>query len=200
VITIKTGFALMPAKAARAELSATDFKVLLAIGLHADKDGRAYPSMTRVSEIIGVRRGDIPRSINRLEECGLLRRQRVPRAKGGWQVNRYELVYEPLGDVRNSADMDVRSTTDTQGVRKSADTCPQICGQGVRSDAALTNHLTNQGTKQAYQEEVRKEEVGVNGRGVLNTDNIPPERCRWPLGAGCDRPAVTGSAMCARHG
>jgi RIO-like serine/threonine protein kinase len=97
VITIKTGFALVPAKAARAELSATDFRVLLAIGLHADKDGRAYPSMARLGEITGIRRGDIPRSLKRLEECGLLRRQRVPRAKGGWQVNQYELVYEPLG-------------------------------------------------------------------------------------------------------
>ena len=199
MITINTGFALMSAKAARAELSATDFKVLLAIGLHADKDGRAFPSMARVAEIIGVRRGDIPRSLNRLEECGLLRRQRAPRAKGGWQVNRYELVYEPLGDVRNSADMDVRSTTDTPGVRKSADTCTQICGQGVRSDAALTNHLTNQGTKQAYQEESQAGVGAINGGGVRSVADTPPERCRWPLGAGCDKPAVPGMGMCARH-
>ena len=199
MITINTGFALMPAKAARAELSATDFKVLLAIGLHADKDGRAFPSMARVAEIIGVRRGDIPRSLNRLEECGLLRRQRAPRAKGGWQVNHYELVYEPLGDVSNAADRDVRNTADTPGVRKSADTCTQICGQGVRSDAALTNHLTNQIT-QSYQKEAEKEEAGaINGGGVRSVVDTPPERCRWPLGAGCDRPAVPGMGMCARH-
>lgn len=134
-------FARVPASAVHAELSATDFKVLLAISLHADRDGRAFPSMARVAEIIGIRRGDIPRSLKRLEECGLMRRQRVPRPKGGWQVNHYELVYEPLGDVRKSADTDVRSTTDTKGVRKSADRCPQPCGQGVRKSAALTKPI-----------------------------------------------------------
>ena len=238
--TIKTGFALMPAKAARAELSAADFKVLLVIGLHADKKGCAFPSMVRIAEIIGTRRGDIPRSLKRLEECGLLRRQRVPRANGGWQVNHYELVYEPLGDVSNTADRDVRNTADTQHVRKSADRCPQNCGQGVRKSAALTNHLTNQITKKAYQEETQKVGVGViNGGGVRNTadtpadepavcpgpnpgtpdpadagaeghgqidpavalDLIPPAAlCRWPLGDGCDKPAVPGLSLCARHG
>jgi predicted transcriptional regulator len=198
VSTIKTGFAMIPAKAATAKLSATDWAVLHVIGLHADKAGKAFPSMARIAEIIGIKRGDVPRSLNRLEKRGLLSRERVPRPKGGWQVNHYQMLYEPLEDVRNTADRDVRSTTDTPGVRSTTDTCPQHNRQGVRSDAALTNHLTIQVTE-AYQEEVGKVE-GVNDGGVRNTPDIPPERCRWPLGAGCDRAAVTGTGMCARHG
>jgi hypothetical protein len=160
VITVNAGFARIPAKAATTKLSATDWAVLHVIGLHADKAGRAFPSMARIAEIIGIRRGDIPRSLNRLEKRGLLSRERVPRPKGGWQVNHYQLLCEPIGDVSETTEMDVRSTTDTRGVRNTADTCPQHNRQGVSCIAALTDHLTTQITEKAYQEETQKEGVG----------------------------------------
>jgi hypothetical protein len=161
----------------------------------------------------------------------LLSRERVPRPKGGWQVNHYQLLYEPIGDVS--------STTDTPGVRSTTDICPQHNRQGVSCIAALTDHLTNQITEEAYQEETQKEGVGLNGGGVRNTadtkadepaacpgpnpgtpdpadagaeghgqidpavalDPLPPAAlCRWPLGDGCDKPAVPGLSLCARHG
>src|SRR4029077_12735098 len=86
VITINTGFAMMPAKAATAELSATDWAVLHAIALHADKDGRAFPSMGRISAITGIKRHHVARAIGRIEQRRLMRHDRVPRPNGGWQA------------------------------------------------------------------------------------------------------------------
>jgi RIO-like serine/threonine protein kinase len=95
----KARFAKIPARAARAKLSATDWGVLHAIALHADKEGRAFPSMARIAEIVGIQRNNVPRSIERLEERRLLRRKRMTKPNGGWQVSHYQLVFEPLGDV-----------------------------------------------------------------------------------------------------
>src|SRR5438552_13151455 len=103
--TVNASFSRVPAKAVRAKLRQTDWAVLHVIGLHADKDGRAFPSMARIAEIAGIRRGDVPRSLTRLADRGLLSRERVPRPKGGWQVNQYQLLYEPIGDVRSTTDI-----------------------------------------------------------------------------------------------
>lgn len=90
-------FVKIPARAAGAGLSATDWAVLHAIALHADKDGKAFPSMDRIAKIVGIQRNNVPRAIARLEERNLLRRSRSPRPTGGWQVSHYELIFEPLG-------------------------------------------------------------------------------------------------------
>jgi hypothetical protein len=202
VITVNAGFARIPAKAATAKLTQTDWAVLHAIGLHADKDGRAFPSMARIAEITGIKRHNVARAIGRIERRGLLRRHRVPRPNGGWQVNHYELVYEPLGDVIPSDNTPhVLSTDNTpgKGVLSRDNRCSQHREQGVISSETLTNHLTTQGTEQAYQKEAQAGVGVTNGGGVLTGDNTPPARCRWPLGAGCERPAVPGMGMCARH-
>ena len=202
MITINAGFARIPAKAARAKLSATDWAVLHVIGLHADKDGRAYPSMARIAEITGIKRHNVARAIGRIEQRGLMRHNRVPRPNGGWQVNQYQLLYEPLGDVipsDNTPHVISTDNTPAEGVLSTDNRCSQHREQGVISSETLTNHLTTQGTEEAYQEETQKGVGSINGGSVLSGDSTPPERCRWPLGAGCERPAVTGSAMCARH-
>ena len=193
MITVNAGFARIPAKAGTAKLSATDWAVLHVIALHADKDGRAFPGMGRIAGIIGIKRYNVPRSIARLEQRGLLRRQRVPRPKGGWQVNHYELVYEPIGDVVTT------DNTSPEGVLNTDNRCSQQEQQGVVCIDALTNHLTTQGTEQAYQEEAQAGVGVLNGGGVRSVADTPPGRCRWPLGAGCERPAVPGMGMCARH-
>lgn len=112
-------FAKIPARAASAQLSATDWAVLHAIGLHADKEGRAFPSMARIAEIIQKRRNHVPRSLARLEKLGLLRRKRVPRPTGGWQVSHYELLFEPLGDVTSDGD----TPDPKEGVTSVGDRC-----------------------------------------------------------------------------
>jgi len=213
MLTINANFSRVPAKAARAKLSQTDWAVLHAIGLHADKAGIAFPSMARISEITGIARNNIPRSIARLEERGLLRRKRVPKSGGGWQVSHYELIFEPLGDVMPHDDIppedimpdddtqiagDVISTHDTQppGVSSPAMTgCHLHRRQGVMPGDALTYKLTNQGTD-LYQEgevqRVQRQEVETDinrtGRGVISTDDIPhtpPNRKEARLGGRC---------------
>jgi hypothetical protein len=211
VITINTGFARIPAKAARAKLSATDWAVLHAIGLHADKDGKAFPSMARIAEIAGLKRNHVPRSVARLEQRSLLRRERMPRPNGGWQVTHYELFYEPIGDV--TPDGDTTSEHVTNGgdttpndVTSDGDRCHHPREQGVTPDGALTNHLTNHRT-QSYQEEGRRKVEGINGGGVPqdgDTQPDPPMRCaRYvanPHGFTiCGAPTEQGAEYCPKH-
>ena len=189
MITVNAGFARIPAKAATANLTKTDWGVLHAICLHADKDGRAFPSMARIAEIAEMRRNHVPRSIARLEKRGLLRRRRVPRPTGGWQVTHYEILFEPLGDVTNTGDTGSEmSPTEVTG-------CHQHREQGVTPSGALTNHLTNQGTEEAYQEETQKEGVGLNGGGVPSTGDTKadePAACPGP-NPGTPDPADAGA-------
>ena len=191
MITINAGFARIPAKAAIAKLSATDWAVLHVIGLHADQDGRAFPSMARIAEIIGMKRKNIPRTIKRLEERALLRRRRVPRAAGGW-LNHYELVFKPIG-VLSAEDTGSEHVLSPEGA-------PPITVSSNGGKRVLTGEAqTDQGTEKTYQEETQKGVGVLNGGRVLTAEDSPGERCRWPLGAGCDRPAVPGMGMCARH-
>jgi hypothetical protein len=138
-ITVNAGFSRMPAKAATAKLSATDWAVLHAIGLHADSAGRAFPSMARLAEITGMKRKNIPRTIKRLEERALLRHRRVPRPAGGW-VNHYEMVFEPIG---------VLSPEDTDGehVLNGEETAPGACPQHSRQRVLTGEALTDQGKR-----------------------------------------------------
>ena len=109
------------------DLSAVDWRVLASIALHADVAGRAYPGMTTIAEMTGVRRQDVPRTIRRLEQFRLLHCD--PRS-GPNGANSYTLVFEDdavsatLRTVRNGADPRQHG----QGVRTGAD-------GGVRSAA-----------------------------------------------------------------
>src|SRR4051812_27358138 len=155
-------FARIPAKAARAKLSATDWDVLHAIGLHADKDGRAYPSMARIAEIAGIQRSNVPRSVCRLKERGILRHNRIARPSGGWQVNQYQLLFEPMGDVISADDTeagvfsaqttgDVVSADDTEAGVFSAQTTGDVLdadntpSKGVITGGNICSHHRQQG-------------------------------------------------------
>jgi helix-turn-helix protein len=95
-------FARIPAKAVFAGLSKNDWAVLHAICLHADINGRAYPSMARIAEIARIQRCNVPRSIKRIEDRGIMRHVRVRGPNGGWQISHYQVVYEPLGDFSSA--------------------------------------------------------------------------------------------------
>lgn len=101
MITCNAYFAKVPARAVRCRVSAIDWQVLHAVALHADTDGRAFPSMARIAVIAGINRSNVPRAIGRLEQSGLMVRNRTRKPSGGWQVNHYQLLYEPIGDVIN---------------------------------------------------------------------------------------------------
>jgi hypothetical protein len=67
-------------------------------GAHADKAGRAYPSLARIAEIARINRKHVPRSTRRLEQLGLLRSKRVSRGFG-WANNHYEVIFDPPAKV-----------------------------------------------------------------------------------------------------
>src|ERR1700733_1989067 len=103
-------FARLPVRAASMrDLSACDFRVLISIAAHADADGRAYPSMATVAKMTGIRRQDVPRSVKRLEQAGLLRRDARSDASAA-------NVYTVVLDVAQ-----VSATLLTDGVRDNAD-------------------------------------------------------------------------------
>jgi predicted transcriptional regulator len=106
------------------ELSATDWRVFFCIALHADSLGRAYPGMTLIAKMVGIRRGDVPRAILHLEQVGILRRERRQHRTGGPDSNLYVLCPDEV-----SAPM-------RTGVRNDDDSgCPHDRGQGVRKFA-----------------------------------------------------------------
>ena len=192
-------FARIPAKAASAKRSATDWAVLHAICLHADKDGRAFPSMARVAEIAGMKRKNIPRTIKRLEERGLLRRRRVPRPQGGWH-NHYELIFESIR-VLNPEDAVSEHVLNTEDAEASS--CPQDGANRVLTGEALTDQGTD-----PYHEGKSLSVEYLKDEHVLTAEDAPidpPIRCTryvtQPTGFRiCGKPAVVGGEeRCAEH-
>jgi hypothetical protein len=112
-------FAAVPPRAATLSgLGAHDLRVLIAIAGHANGDGEAYPSLARIAALTGIGRRHVPRSIARLEDAGLLRRNRRKDERGGWDRSTYEIVLEepvsrntresvgaPVDDARDDFDV-----------------------------------------------------------------------------------------------
>jgi hypothetical protein len=138
-------FARVPALAVGCrELSASDWRVLTCIALHADRSGRAYPSMATIAAMTGIGRGDVPRAIRRLERLGLLSRK--SRA-GNSAVNVYTVIFD-------SGEVSAPRLTGVSGLadRVSAPAltgCQQIHTAGVGTDAALTDQEQTREQKRA---------------------------------------------------
>jgi hypothetical protein len=112
-------FAAVPLHAATLSgLGAHDLRVLIAIAGHANGDGKAHPSLARIAALTGLDRRHVPRSIARLEDAGLLRRNRRKGERGGWDRSTYEIVFEepvsrntpesagaPVNDARDEFDV-----------------------------------------------------------------------------------------------
>jgi hypothetical protein len=137
-------FARIPVRAAAISLGAVPLRVLIAISGHADAEGRAYPGMGTIADATGIRREDVPRAIARLEQVGLLRRERAP---GGRMTTAYVILFdgtevsapERTGGVRTMADR-VSAIQQTPLSAPQRTGCPQECVQGVRTTADQTNN------------------------------------------------------------
>jgi hypothetical protein len=65
--------------------------VLIAITLHANGDGKAFPSLARVAALVGIDRTKVPQSIKKLQDVGLLTATRRRDAAGDWSSTVYEI-------------------------------------------------------------------------------------------------------------
>jgi hypothetical protein len=138
-------FARVPARAVGfRKLSASDWRVLACIALHADGSGRAYPSMATIAALTGISRGDVPRAIRRLERLGLLSRK----SRGGNSgVNVYTVIFN-IREVSAPTPTGVSDLADR--VSASALTgCQQIHTAGVSTNAALTDQEQTKEQKRA---------------------------------------------------
>jgi hypothetical protein len=132
------------------ELAATDWRVLACISLHADTSGRAYPGMTIIATMTGVRRQDVPRTIRRLERFRLLRYEPSGGPNG---ANIYTLLFEDEGV--SAGLRTVRNGTDSG--------CPQDCGQGVRNGATkVSATLQTKQTIEQTNEQIRADADGAD--------------------------------------
>jgi hypothetical protein len=80
----------------QAGLKPTEKLVLIVLADHADGDATCFPSMRRISEIVGIQRRSIAKAVAHLESLDLL--QRIPRHRpnGSLTTNCFVLA---LGDV-----------------------------------------------------------------------------------------------------
>lgn len=81
----------------KTKLTGADWSVLAVICLHADRNGRAFPSQSRIGDLTGIARRHVPRTINRLIEIGLLGAERVRNDNGAWQNTVYQIKFRPDG-------------------------------------------------------------------------------------------------------
>jgi DNA-binding IscR family transcriptional regulator len=77
------------------DLRAYDFRVLVAIAMCADKQGRARPSHSHIASTTGIDRRNVPRAITRLEKAGLMRHRQQKGQAGGWTHSVYEILFDP---------------------------------------------------------------------------------------------------------
>ena len=94
------------------DMSASDWRVYTCIALHADASGRAFPGMTTIARLTGLKRKNIPRTIRRLERFRFLAHERTnPNGANVYTLN---------------LDAEVSSMVRTGGVLNGEDRgCPQ---------------------------------------------------------------------------
>ena len=205
-------FARIPEAALGRGLEKNDWSVLAVICLHADRDGRAFPSMSTIATESHIDRPNVPRSLAKLEALDLIRRKRVPRRGGGWQNNIYQVVFDSSdASTGMSAETDDRcrvvsgedtsrhvvvvDSTETKDVIRGENTMASAVKTDVIGGDALTDHSTD-----PYQEE------GVTG--VSDRTHAHERAGTLPCGfyvVGehgyrlCGKPCLEGHATCAEH-
>src|SRR5262249_24658479 len=124
-------FAKIPARAARMDLTARDFRVLVAIASYADSAGRAFPSVATIAADTGIGRRHVFYAINNLRKSGLLLTDRRRDESGDWSSTLYTVIPEK-GVVLNTA-----PPSAADGTTVVLNTAPRV----VPSGGTLTDHL-----------------------------------------------------------
>jgi hypothetical protein len=195
-------FARIPARAAGFGLTAADWAVLHALCLHADRDGYAHPSLTRIAAVAHVARRSTIRCLTRLAKLGLIYAARTARGQAcGNTQYRVLFDYLPEGDGDEAVTMHSDEPVTING--DGAVTMPidgmvtEPCHQGSDEPvtmivtngfckplknndqmAPITGHITDQPTERTYQEENGKRVEDIGGPNYSDNsveyDDGPP--------------------------
>jgi hypothetical protein len=69
--------------------------VLAAIAHHADAEGRAFPGMSRIASLAGIKRTKVPGHEAKLMAAGVLRKE-CREDERGYLSNLYTIIYKPI--------------------------------------------------------------------------------------------------------
>lgn len=152
VSVVSSRFAIVPACAVMdRRLSPRDLTVLCALGLHTDRQGWCYPSLSSLGTILGVTRQAIQRSIRTLGQAGYLQVQ-----------SRFHDGAQTSNMIRVLFDYTPATSASREGVHVAGGATSEVAG-GATSEVARTSHsnvlsktlpesFTLQGGRRAYAE------------------------------------------------
>ena len=87
---------IIPSRAVSDEsLTATQLRVLCAIGSFTGKDQSAYPKQATIAEVVGVARETVNRAVKSLEKAGYIEVHKQCRDDGGQRANLYVVKLDP---------------------------------------------------------------------------------------------------------
>jgi hypothetical protein len=111
---------------------------LIAIAAHADRHGRAFPSLARISETTGFDRRGLHREIGSLVTAGLLRVERRHDAAGDRASNLYTIIFDT--GVSSQAATPIGAEDDTVSPQH---TTPGVVSPHDLTDQYGTDHRTH---------------------------------------------------------
>jgi hypothetical protein len=156
-------FARIPASAIGCrELSATDWRVLACLALHADADGRAYPGMSRIAAMTGIQRKNVPRTLRRLVRLGMLRCD--PGGPGGSNV--YMLVFDHSGAF---SPLRIEDVLNIEHRVSSPVSQSVLAGEPEVSSSLRTKHPKEQTKEHTRAQRALRVHLGQHGANLFET-------------------------------
>ena len=134
-------FAMVPAAVLEDDTLDTYSKmILVALRLHADREGRAFPSLATLARLSGMGKSTIVRKLSELECSGHLRRSKKRLPSGEWAQTEYELLPTPCPAAGQGVvpERDKGCTTAGQGVVPERDKGCPAASRGLSHSGTLT--------------------------------------------------------------
>ena len=177
-------FAVVPAAVLEDDTLDTYSKmILVALRLHADREGRAFPSLATLARLSGMGKSTIVRKLSELECSGHLRRSKKRLPSGEWAQTEYELLPHPYP----REEQEVVSQRDKG--------CPRA-GQGVvperdKGCPAASRGLSHSGTLTVPDNIKSMEQAGSTE--ISKPLEAPEEK--QPESRGSDQPDLYGATV-----
>jgi hypothetical protein len=142
-----TRWARVPKLALEAQLGARAWRVLVAISLHADQNGRAFPSLARIGELTAIDRRGLDREIKILVHARILDVQRRFRRGSGEAISNLYTVLG-LSPLNPTTALERASYRRATGIALPDDTVSPRLATGIASGDDRTESETKEPTEQ----------------------------------------------------